>query len=105
MLRIENYYSAALRARFVAKCAISDVKEKRLVYQFKIMDQNGSDFCSIYLTRELDPNGMYSMWGHYNKAKVGSGLTYKLNREEIKDHKVVLKAMDFLINEILKQYV
>ena len=105
MLTIQNYYSAALRARFVAKCAISDVKEKTFVYEFKIMDQNGSDFCSIYLTRDLDPNKMYTLWGHDNRAKVQSGCTYKLNREEIKDYKVVMKAMDFLINEILKQYV
>lgn len=109
MLTIKNYLDSPMhftRFSFVAGFTIYDAKEKNLVYHFRIRDVNCKAFCEIYLTRDTDPSGHYTMWGHNTQ---GHGLQktadFKINAENVKDWNMVAYIINKIIDTILKEYI
>lgn len=110
MLTIKNYYTDSpmnsSRFSFVAGCTMYNALEKTNVYEFSIRDKSCAGLCKIYLTRDADPNGHYTIWGHnQNGHAFQKTAGYKINAANVKDWNMVAHIMNKIIGDILKEFI
>jgi len=107
MLTIKNYYydnpmSASKGFYFFEGCSMYLATEKPLVYEFKIRDKDCMGLCTIYLSREITPEGKYPMWGVIDGKVYRTTETRYVDKNLITNWHWVATDMNCIISQILK---